>query len=78
MKIPEGRKACFPSAEEAAQLITANDWAFYILNRNRMIGSHNFYKLYLLADSLPAMYGAPEEMQKEITGLIFQSLKNLR
>ena len=71
--------AYFPSEKIASGLKTANDWAFYILNKERESGiaERNFYKLFIYAKELPKVYGVPEEMQSEVTESINKALKTL-
>ena len=71
--------AYFPPEEIASELETANDWAFYILNRERKSGisNKNFYKLFIYAKKLPELYGVPEEMQQEVAESILEALKTL-
>ncbi len=68
-----------PSDEIASDLKTANNWAFYILNKERESGieTRNFYKLFIYARDLPKLYGVPEEIQPEVTESILSALKTL-
>ena len=61
-------------------LKTPNDWAFYILNNARKngISRKDFYKIFVYTRvGLPALYGAPKEMQSEIEAIILNALKAL-